>query len=43
MLKVTWFDDLQEIKGNMTRVLKALTSSDFKSCLEAGRGDGINV
>ncbi len=34
VLKGTWFDDLEEIKANTTRVLKALTSSDFKSCLK---------
>ncbi len=31
----TQFDDLEEIKTNTARVLKALTSSDFKSCLKA--------
>ncbi len=35
MLKGTRFDDLEESKDNMTRVLKASTSSDFKSCLKA--------
>ncbi len=34
VLKGTRFDDLEEIKANTTRVLKALTSSDFKSCVK---------
>ncbi len=36
VLKGTRFDDLEEIKANTTRILKALTSSDFKSCLKVG-------
>ncbi len=32
--KGTQFDDLEEMKANTTHVLKALTSSDFKSCLK---------
>ncbi len=35
VLKGTRFDDLEEIKANMTHVLKALTLSDFKSGLKA--------
>ncbi len=35
VLKGMWFDDLEEIKPNRTRILKALISSDFKSCLKA--------
>ncbi len=34
VLKGARFDDLEEIKANMSRVLKALTSSDFKLCLK---------
>ncbi len=35
VLKGTRFDDLEEIKANTAHVLKALTSSDFTSCLKA--------
>ncbi len=35
LLKGMRFDNLEEIKANTTRVLKALTSSDFKSGLKA--------
>ncbi len=35
VLKGKRFDDLEEIKANTTRVLKALTSSDFKSCFKS--------
>ncbi len=35
MLKGTRFDDLEEINANTAHVLKALTSSDFKSYLKA--------
>ncbi len=35
VLKETRFDDLEEIKANTTRVLKASTSSNFKLCLKA--------
>ncbi len=35
ILKGTRFDDLEEIKANTIRVLKASTSSDFKLCLKA--------
>ncbi len=35
VLKETRFDDLKEMKANTTGVLKALTSSNFKSRLKA--------
>ncbi len=41
------FDDLEEIKANTTRVIKALISSDFKSCLRWNKcviwGGGLTV